>query len=329
MRIVVTKHTPENQLNDTFELVGGFWDTYVLNPSSVPDESSIDFSGYEYSGQDGGYNSASRYQRRPFNLNFTITERWDNEHGLFDLYARAKTFFDPHNDDLSCIRYDIDFYTCDKENKSFRMQNGAITVPLNMKGNANESSGEASVSFIFADPYLYYTGEEGDGITKFTLVQSVDISGMLLGRLWEYNPADDTAKTGASWSPQPTGKIWFVPDGYIPGGYHTVEVQTSKTIYADIILTGRVINATITNLTNGSSVNIYGGNDGVVQYGSIVHIYPDGHYELSNVPGVGNTQSVRVTGRLTADNGVNRFIMYADRTTYDQGTAQIELRGII
>lgn len=305
MRLVITRDFD----GETFELVTGAWGNFVVHPDTViPGSAPLDFVGYEYSGLDGGYNIASRLQRRPFDLVMTIAERWDNPEGLFELFAKARAFFDIHNDDLTVVTFTVDFYTCDKANSVFRLRNGSITVPLKMQAERAESHGMAQVSFIFADPYIYWSGDSGAGITEFDLIPRIAGQHVLMGRYWD---------TNAMWTNEGL-KIWEYPaDGDIPGFPVTVSVLSAQTVNAELTLFGRLVNPILTNITNGSQFYYYG----TISDGETVIVTTDGILTSDQAA------TSPWSGTLTAKPGNNTYVL--DAQTGSTGTVRVNIRGAL
>lgn len=252
----------------------------------------------------------------------SITERWDRDLGLFELFAKARSFFDVHNDDLSVVTYTIDFYSCDKSKSVFRLRNGAITSPLTMRSERNESVGLAQVSFIFGDPYLYWSGDSGYGIVSFTLRPYAPNAILeVSGRAWN---ASTGTPPGAEWENTDSAvgmKIWELPTDLPPKGEPvTIYAVSAQTVTAYIELTGPLTSPIITNETNGSMFE-YLGN---ISENQKVIVSENG--SVTTTGGVISPYA----GVLTARPGNNTFVLETDITTeQEKGQAYIRIRGAL
>lgn len=307
MRLVITRETD----NSTLEIVDQASGAYVIHPDTVIAQSpELDFSGYEFSGSEGGYSVASRYQRRPFDLAMNVMEHWSSPKGLFELAAEARAFFDAHHDDLSVIHYTIDFYSCDKQHSVFQMRHGAITSPFGIRSEINEKVAQGQVSFIFADPYLYWSGDSGVGITVFRLLPRDATANVIYGRFW--------GEDGAVWQEE-TLKTWVFPeDSVIPGAPVTVDVVSEATVSVHLEFSGLLIDPAVTNATNGSSFRYVG----TISDGSTLVVSTDGIILLD-----GGTPAGTWAGQLTARGGKNIFVLDADQGS--SGVANVRIRGAL
>lgn len=300
MRLIFTRQTD----GATF-VMGGFQYPFVLSPDTdIAQAKSLDLTGYENSGTDGGYSTASRYQRRPQDIEFTIRERWNDGRGLFQLISQAASFFDPHQDDLSTILFNCEVQSCDKTGSSFVMRDGVVSVPLSAPVQRNQSVANASIGFIFGDPYIYHTS--GEGVATATLIPTM-ATAEKFGREW-------AATSGAKWT-NGTLKTWLVPS-VVPGAPVTVNVVTETTVPAEIQISGEVTNPVIINLTNNSQFEYIG----TIPSGSTLYVATNGTATLNGLPAPGIW-----AGRLTARSGNNTFVLNA--TSSMGGQAQLTIAG--
>lgn len=286
MRLVFIRESD----NETFTLESHVYGAFVLDPSGViPGGTGLDVTGYEYSGRDGGYQTSSRLQRRPFTAPFTIREDHTTNFGLFELIRQAQGFFDSHSDDLTSNFFTIQVYTGDRADSSYQMRHGTISVPFNAKTLPAMTIAQAEVSFIFGDPYLYPIGDSG---LTFRLYAGGQNPGTPEGRRWD-------STNGATWTTA-NGKTWVTAGG--AGDPVAVDVISIATVPVSIISNGQLINPQIFNLTNNTSF-VYNGTLGsgdvltVDEFGTVL------------VNGVAPPNGY--SGNLTAINGTNTFVMLA------------------
>lgn len=285
MRFVIIRESD----NETFELGAFPYGAFVLDAAAtIPGGSSLDVVGFEYSGRDGGYPTASRLQRRPFTLPFRIREDHTTTDGLFELIRAAQGFFVPHDDTLTPLLYTIEVYTDDRANSSFQMRHGTISVPFNAKTEPGDSRAQAQLSFIFGDPFLYPIGDSGLTVQLFAGGQESDEG----GRRW-----DDS--DGALWDVT-DGKIWETAGG--SGDPVAVDVISITTVPVSIVSSGILVSPTILNLTNDSSFT-YNGTLGALDVLTVD--------TLGNVLVNGVAPPFTYSGSLTAINGTNTFAMIA------------------
>lgn len=256
--------------------------------ANIPGGSSLDVTGYEFSGKDGGYQTSSRLQRRPFTAPFTIREDWTTTSGLFELIREAQGFFVPHDENLESIYYSVEVYTNDRTQSSYQMRNGTISVPFNAKTEVGERQAQAQVSFIFGDPYLYPIGDSGLSVQLFAGGQTSDQGGRRFddddGALWDEND----------------GKIWEAGGG--SGDPIAVEVISVTAVPVSIVSDGELVSPQIVNLTNDSTF-IFNGTLGALDV-LTVDI-------LGNVLVNGAPPAFTYSGSLTAINGLNTFALIA------------------
>lgn len=285
MRLVIIRESDE----ETFELSaypnGGF----MLDASAqIPGGSNLDVTGDEYSGRDGGYNTSSRLQRRPFTAPFRIREDWTTTSGLFELIREAQGFFVPHDNTLASELYTIEVYTDDRTQSSYQMRHGTISVPFNAKTEVGESKAQAQVSFIFGDPFLYPIGDSGLTVQLFAGGQESDDG----GRRW-----DDT--DGALWTTT-NGKTWENAGG--SGDPVAVDVVSITTVPVSLISNGQLIDPQIYNLTNGSFFSYVG----TLGSGDVLTVDTLGNVLVNDAAPSGT-----YSGALTAQNGTNTFALFA------------------
>lgn len=285
MKIVVVRESDQ----ETFEFAPVALGPFALDRATrLPGGTSMDVSGYEYSGKDGGYQTSGRVQRRPFTLLFDIREDRTTTLGLFDFIREASGFFIPKDSNLDLLLYSVQVYTDDRVNSSYQMRNGTISVPLNSETQLGECNAKAQISFIFGDPYLYPIGDSGLSFELFAGGQSSDQG----GRRW-----DDT--DDALWDVS-DGKIWELGGG--SGDPVAVDVITVAPVPVSIVTSGELVSPQIFNLTNGSSFK-YNGTLSAIDV-LTVDI-------LGNVLVNGETPSFTYSGTLTASNGTNTFALLA------------------
>ena len=285
MLITVIRETDEQ----TFTLNSHAYGPYMLDTSTtIPSGTSLDVTGYEYSGRDGGYSTSSRMQRYPFDLSFMIREDWTTTSGLFELLRDAKAFFDPHQDNLTSNLYTIQFYSEDRANTAFMLRHGTITVPLQGKTYPGECRMDAQVSFIFGDPNLYPLGESGVTLQLFAGGQSSDVGGRRFddddGALWDVTD----------------GKIWEDTGG--SGDPVKVDIVSTATVPVSIVADGQLIDPQIINLTNDSSFSY----NGTIEDGDTLTVDTAGNVLLN-----GGTPTFTYSGSLTAQDGLNTFALLA------------------
>lgn len=275
--------------SEEFEMDAYPYGPFMLDASTVlPGGSSLDVTGYEYSGRDGGYPTSSRLQRRPFTSTFDIREDRTTTSGLFELIRQAQGFFVTHDDNLEPYLYTIEVYTDDRVNSSYQMRNGTISVPFNARTEQGEAKARAQISFIFGDPYLYPIGDSGITFDLFAGGQAQ----VLNGRQWD---EDD----GGLWE-DPEGKLWTNAGGQ--GDPVTVDVISIATVPVSIVSSGELVSPSIVNLTNGSSFTY----NGTLAPGEVLTVDI-----LGNVLVDGFAPSFTFSGTLTAINGSNTFAMIA------------------
>lgn len=285
MRLVIIRESD----SETFELKAYPYGGFMLDSSaSIPGGSSLDVTGYEYSGKDGGYQTSARLQRRPFTAPFQIREDHTTVSGLFELIREASGFFIPKDDTLTPYMYTIEVYTDDRVQSSYQMRHGTITVPFKATAEQGESRAKAEVSFIFGDPYLYPIGDSGLTVQLYAGGQSSDEG----GRRW-----DET--DGALWD-ETDGKIWENAGG--SGDPVAVDVISVATVPVSIVSSGVLVSPQIVNLTNGSQFTY----NGTLDVADVLTVDT-----LGNVLVNGVAPPFTYYGSLTAQNGVNTFAMLA------------------
>ncbi len=285
MKLVIIRESDGEQFVLSAYPNGGF----MLDASAqIPGGSQLDVTGNEYSGKDGGYQTSSRLQRRPFTAPFTIREDWTTTSGLFELIREAQGFFVPHDDTLTSYLYTIQVYTDDRTQSSYQMRNGTISVPFNAKTEVGESKAKAQISFIFGDPFLYPIGDSGLTVELFAGGQA----DVLNGRQW-----DET--DGAMWD-DTDGKLWTTAGS--SGDPVAVDVISITTVPVSIVSDGMLVSPTIVNLTNDSSFTYNGTLDTLDVLTVDV---------LGNVLVNGSPPPFTYSGSLTAINGTNTFAMIA------------------
>lgn len=256
--------------------------------ADIPGGSQLDVAGYEYSGRDGGYQTASRLQRRGFTAPFLIREDHTHDLGLFQLIQQAQGFFIPHDENLDVGYFTIEVYTDDRVQSSYQMRHGIISVPFRARTRVGEARADAEISFIFGDPYLYPIGDSGLTLQLFAGGQSGDQG----GRRW----SDDD---GALWS-EDDGKIWEDAGG--SGDPIAIDVITLAAVPVSIVTSGQLVSPQIVNLTNGSSFNY----SGTLAPGDVLTVDDFGTVLVNGSP-----PAFSYSGTLTAINGSNTFAMIA------------------
>jgi hypothetical protein len=293
--------------NETFEIGAYAYGPFTLDPNTIiPQATNLDVTGYEYSGRDGGYQTSSRLQRRPFDLQFRVREDWTTTLGLFELIRQAQRFFDPHQDNLISNLFTVEFYTNDKTKSSFMLRHGTISVPFGARTEKGEGNAQAQISFIFGDPYLYPIGESGVGITNVRLFAAGQEEEPE-GRSWS---EDD----GGVWS-EDDGKVWVTNEGG-QGAPVAVNVVSASTVPVKISAYGQLVSPRIINLTNNSFFRY----DGTLQAGDVLTVDTNGVVLLNGFP----TGTV-YDGVLTAKDGVNSFVLEAAPNS--DGYADLVIRG--
>lgn len=315
MRVVFTRQRD----GATFEMGAPGYGAYVLDPKTqLPPAGTLDTAGYERSGKDGGYAIAARFQRRPLDVELVIEERWNDPRPLMQLIAEFEAFFDSHDDTLSALLFDAEFFTCDKGKSAFAMREGAISVPATSFIQRNERLCLAQVGLIFGDPYRYHTS--GAGVVRASL-RPFDIGGDPYGREWGFGGepphGGELQRAVALWSQGDTEglKNWLVPEE-IPGEPVTVNVLSETAVGVDIQFRGELTNPVMQNLSNNSSFEYLG----IVPSGAVLHVTAAGNVTLNGSPAPGS-----YAGHLTAQGGANTFLF----TAADQlgGSADILIQG--
>lgn len=285
MRLVIIRESD----SETFELNAYAYGPFVLDAAAdIPGGSNLDVSGYEYSGKDGGYQTASRLQRRAFTAPFTIREDYTTTQGLFELIREAQGFFIPHDDTLASVFYTVEVYTNDRVQSKYQMRHGTISVPFRAKTLVGEHSAPAQVSFIFGDPYLYPIGDSGTTFSLYAGGQAQTLD----GRKW-----DDS--DGAMWD-DTDGKVWTTAGG--SGDPVAVDIVSVTTVPVSIVSSGALVSPIIYNLTNGSFFS-YNGTLGALDVLTVD--------TAGNVLVNGDAPVYPYSGTLTAINGTNTFAMVA------------------
>lgn len=274
---------------ETFEMSAYASGAFVLDSGAqIPGGTSLDVTGYEYSGRDGGYQTSSRKQRRAFTVPFMIREDHTTTSGLFELIRQAQGFFDEHNDELISNLFTIEVYTGDRTDSSYMMRYGTISVPFKAKAEVGMTRAQAEISFIFGDPYLYPIGDSGLTVQLFAGGQAQTLN----GRQWDdtdYAMWDDT-----------DGKLWTTAGG--SGDPVAVDVISITTVPVSIESNGILVSPQIVNLTNSSSFT-YNGTLGALDVLTVD--------TLGNVLVNGVAPPFTYSGTLTATNGTNTFAMIA------------------
>lgn len=277
----------------------------VTADTAIPQPASNDLSGGEFNGAHGGYATAARYQRRVFDLKFTLDGR--RGVGIVGLITQGRAFFRLAADDLTAELYTLDFFTSDADHGTFRMRHGAIAAPFSAPFSSRDTKfANGSVSFIFTDPFLYPTegSQNATGsVVDFSLYATDLVNAAPHGRKW--------SASGAVWA---SGASWA---GTSRGIALSVNFVTEISAPAEISLHGACTNPAVINLTNGTEFAYHG----FVNAGQVLAVDTSGTVTLAGAgaPGVWS-------GRLTAQPGVNEFIFSA----YDTDTsavANILLRG--
>lgn len=306
MKIIFTRESD----GQTFEF-GDFDHNFVINPSTkIPSAPTVDATGYEYSGSHGGYAVAARYQRRAFDLDFTIREKPGDDNGIIKLVALARSFFQLSNQNLDAVLYSADFFTNDKNQAQFQMQHGAISAPLGATFDGREHYATGGISFIFGDPLLYYADGVGGalgGIIDFTLFPTGATPNILIGRHW--------LTTGVTW--RAAGTRWDTTDSGVGGNQTTINFTTETPINALITIHGSVTNPTIINATDGSEFFYVG----TVADGQVLTVDTLGHVLINGAAPTGTW-----SGILTAQNGLNSFVLQSGASNAS-ARAEIVLRG--
>lgn len=271
---------------EVFE-IGDLSSPFTVSPeTALTPQRPSEVLGYEFSGQDGGYNVASRYTRRALDLVFNISERWDRQEGITELVSLASTYFDPHMRNLTPLEYDIEVYTDDKNANSFELRGGVVSAPLFAPIERGQRFAKASVSFIFADPYQYWL-EGSAGANDFILYPSA-IAGSGDGRAWTSAGATWT-DAGATWRP------------FASANNQEIYVLSQQEVFAQIEVYGEVVNPSIINTTLSNSSFSYAGT---IANGSVLKIDRDGNVTLNGQPSAG-------AGRVRVTRGMNNLIFNA------------------
>jgi hypothetical protein len=299
MRLVFIRESDDT----TFELSAYAYGAFMLDKATVlPGGSSLDVTGYEYSGRDGGYSTSSRLQRRPFDAIFQIREDNTTTLGLFELIRQAQGFFIPHDENLQSYFYTIEVYTNDRVNSSYQMRHGTISVPFGAKAEVGEAQAPAQVSFIFGDPYLYPIGDSGTSVVLYAGGQSNATN----GREW-------SSTNGAVWGTT-NGKSWLTAGG--SGDPITVDVISITSVPVAIETSGILVSPQIVNLTNSSSFTY----NGTLGSGDVLTVDTAGNVLVN-----GATPPYSYSGTLTAINGGNTFTLIA--AIGSPGTATLTILG--
>lgn len=198
MKLVITATDTRQTLTLSDRKDGSFLlspDTQVMG--TVP----IDFSGVEFSGDVGGYNLASRQQRRPLSVSFAVVYHWTDKRSILEKVLGLTSFFAPHNPDLSVRTFDVDVYDC--SGTSFRLLGGAISSPLETSILVGDKGAACNIGFIFPEPTLYKIGGNKDRVvsagnyltftsnTARTIPMAFTINGIFLGIEVYKNRFDD------------------------------------------------------------------------------------------------------------------------------------------
>jgi hypothetical protein len=294
---------------EEFTINSEHYGSYILDAETqIPRGSSLDITAYEYSGRNGGYQTSSRIQRRPFDLIFHIRENYTSTLGLFELIRQAQSFFIPNLDDLTAHKYTIEFYSNDRNKNSFMMRHGTITVPLDGYTQQTETKARTQLGFAFGDPYLYPIGDSGIGITTFRLITDGSPWDIADGREWEETD-------GAIWD-EDDGKSWITAGGDSTGSPVAVNIVSSATVGVELEAHGQLINPQIVNLTNGSIFRY----NGTVATNDVLTVDTTGEV-LYN----GSIPPATWSGTLTAIPGSNTYILQGSGG--NTGYVDVTIRG--
>jgi hypothetical protein len=274
---------------ETFEMSAYASGAFVLDSGAqIPGSTTLDVTGYEYSGRDGGYNTSSRKQRRAITIPFSIREDYTTTQGLFELIRQASGFFIEHEADLTSLYYTVEFYTNDRTQSSFMLRHGIISVPFNADTQVGEHNAKAQLGLIFGDPYFYPIGESGLNFDLYAGGQTTDQG----GRRWD-------TTDGAIWDAT-DGKVWENAGG--SGDPITVDVVSVTSVPVSIVSNGILVSPQVVNLTNGSSFTYNGTLDTL----DVLTVDTNGTVLVN-----GTTPAFTYSGNLTASNGANTFALIA------------------
>lgn len=278
---------------------------YMLHPNTkLPAPGTLAVSGMEYFGADGGMTLASRQQRQTAKIVYNVLEDYRHEKGMMSLIAAGTQFFQPHNADLSVIRYSMIVQTSDSFDEAYLMQHGAITVPFAaplIRGQGLSTANE--MDFIFDDPLRYWAG--GEGVVSGNILPSLPAA-TLMGERWTSGLQ--------TW----TGGLaqWDYPKDGSGGTPQTVKVVSSVPVGVEIDIFGAIGNVRISNTTDGS----YWQWDQMIPAGRAVHVASDGSARDWN-----GAPIYTALGALTAQPGANTFALTG--TNVSGGYAKVTIRG--
>ena len=282
---------------------------YVVSANvQIPQPATNNLSGGEYNGAHGGYTTAARYERRVFDLKFTMDGRRSDRGGIVSLISQGRAFFRIARDDLAAELYTLDFYTSDIDHGTFRLRHGAIAAPFSAPFSGRDTIfAEGSVSFIFGDPFLYpidASSNASGSVVVFTVLPIDGAGAATRGRQW--------STTGAQWAA--TGAQWR---GSASGTAVSVNFTTETTAPAELHISGQCTNPVVINTTTGAEFSY----SGTISAGQTLDVDTSGNATIAGVPAPGI-----YSGLLTARGGVNEFVMSADNIDAN-ASARILLRG--
>ena len=104
---------------------------YQLTPDTqLPAGLSLDVSGGEYTGRNGGYTLAGRLQRRTAKIVYNVRETYSDARSMMQLLNDAAEFFRPMTADLRIVSFDMLVQTDDSNQSAYVMRQGHVTTPF-------------------------------------------------------------------------------------------------------------------------------------------------------------------------------------------------------
>ena len=262
---------------------------YQLTPDTqLPAGLTLDVSGGEYTGRNGGYTLAGRLQRRTAKIVYNVRETYADSRSMVQLLNDASEFFRPMTADLRIVSFDMLVQTDDSNQSAYLMRQGHVTTPFMaplLRGG--HGSYAAEFDLIFDDPLLYWA--DGSGVVRGDILPAA-LPGSKIGETWQEGLQVWAAGLSR----------WEYPDQGGGGTPQTVRVVSAYQVPVAFTITGRITNPKIVNSRNGSQWSW----EGTIPYGRVVTVDVDGV-----ATGWQGNRLLNTMGGLVAAPGDNTFTL--------------------
>ena len=262
---------------------------YQLTPDTqLPSGLTLDVSGGEYTGRNGGYTLAGRLRRRTAKIVCNVRETYSDSRSMMQLLNDAAEFFRPMTADLRIVSFDMLVQTDDGSQSAYVMRQGHVTTPFMaplLRGG--RGSYAAEFDLIFDDPLLYWA--DGSGVVSGDILPAA-LPGSKIGEVWQ----DGLQVWAAGLS------RWEYPDQGGGGTPQTVHVVSAYQVPVAFTITGQITNPKIVNSRNGSQWSW----EGTIPYGCVVTVDVDGV-----ATGWQGNRLLNTMGGLVAAPGDNTFTL--------------------